>query len=109
VALRTAEEERGKAEIERRNAETERRNAEHYRELLEREKDKKEDLERQLRIAKQDLMTSCWEPELMETEEVPEIRAPASALTSDTEMMEAERERERDEGGKEPPPHPTLN
>jgi len=56
VAFRTAEGERVKAE-------TERRNAEYFRDLLEREMDKKEDLERQLRIAKQDLTTSCWEPE----------------------------------------------
>jgi len=88
------------AETEKTKAETERRNAEYFWELLEIEKNKKEDLERQLRLVKHDLMTSCWEQEPMETEEVLEIEVPAV----NTEVMEAEREQKRDEGGKEIPP-----
>jgi len=93
------------AEQERVNAETARRNSEYFRELLEREKEKKEDLEKQLRMAKQELMTSCWEPEPMETEEVGETGVPA--LDMDTERIEAEREKGREGGGKKPLPHPT--
>jgi len=91
------------AEQERVNAETARRNSEYFRELLEREKEKKEDLEKQLRMAKQELMTSCWEPEPMETEEVGETGVPA--LDMDTERIEAEREKGREGGGERNPSH----
>jgi len=89
------------AEQERVNAETARRNSEYFRELLEREKEKKEDLERQPRMARHELMTSCWETVPMVTEEVRETGVPAL----DTEKMEAEREQERDEGGKRDSSH----
>jgi len=43
--------------------ETERRKAEHYQKLLQREKEKKEDLERQLQLAREEWRLGCWEPE----------------------------------------------
>jgi len=43
-------------------AETERKKAEHYQELLQRVSEQKEELEKQLQLAREEQRLSCWEP-----------------------------------------------
>jgi len=89
-------------EIVQLTAESERRNAEYYRELLEKEKEKKENLEQQLQQARRAQMMSSWEPEPMEIGEM-ETGAPAET-TAEREAKEVKRGEEREEGGNETPP-----
>jgi len=83
-------------------AETERRKAEYYQDLLQRVSEQKEELEKQLQLAREEQRLSCWEPgpEPMEIGEVEEIGVPATT----TDKKKVKKEKEREEGGKEAPP-----